>query len=95
MNGKLYANISDGTGLVKTETGWQTPQTMHIASAKTQSCVEINSLEDFQKLIADNPKVSHVMYYIEGCPRRGTNVEKSLAWVKKLLKTKAWLAVTA
>ncbi|MBS3915570.1 MAG: hypothetical protein KG003_13835 [Bacteroidetes bacterium] len=90
MEWKLYANVKDASSMHKTETGWERDQTIHISSAKTLGWenIEINSMEDFEKLLSENPKVNHVMYYFGWCPRRGTDPEKAIKWVKKLLKTK-------
>ena len=87
---QLYATIGEGSTFTKTENGHERDLTVHISSARTinRENIEINSLEDFQQILEKNPHVNHVMYYIGGYPRRGTKIENSGKWIKKLLRDK-------
>ena len=91
MSWKLYATIGEGSTFSKTENGYERNQIIHIHSAFTQNRenFELNSPEDFNKLVADHPRVSRVMYYLGSYPRRGTSLEKSEKWIKKLFKDQA------
>lgn len=92
---KIYANILDANSLTETENGWEKLQTVHISGAKTQGQInhEINSMQDFKNLLANNPKVNCAMFYFHSCPRKGTTTEKALFWVKRLLMTQARMEV--
>lgn len=87
---KIYATIGEGSTFSKTTAGYERDLTVHLSTARTlnRENIEINALDDFQKIIADNPRINHVMYYVGGYPRRGTNVEKSEKWINKLLRDK-------
>ena len=88
---KLYANVGEGSDVKSTENGFERNQIVHISSAITvgKENIEINTLDDFQKILSDNPRINHVMYYFGSYPRRGTSIEKSEKWIKKLIRDKA------
>lgn len=90
MAWNIYATIGDGSTFSKTGEGYIRNQTIHLSSAKTQSRTnfELNSPEDFQRLVSDHPRINHVMFYLGSYPRRGTSLEKSEKWIKKLFKDK-------
>lgn len=90
MTWKLYATIGEGSTYSKSEQGFQKNQTIHISSAQTQNRenFELNSLEDFRELISSNPRVTHVMYYLGSYPQRGTSLDSSEKWIKKLFRDK-------
>ena len=92
---QLWATISELPAYIKSEVynGYEstTVQILHISSAFTQTKTnhEINSIEDYEKILSDNPKIDRVMFYFGWCPRRAVVLEKAQKWVKKLLKDKA------
>ena len=87
---QLYATIGEGSTFSKTENGHERNLTVHISPARTlnRENIEINSAEDFQKILDDNPRITWVMFYIGSYPRRGTEVGKSEKWIKTLFRDK-------
>jgi hypothetical protein len=60
---------------------------LHISGAQSipPAKFEAQTLEDFQKIIAEQ-SVDYVMYYFGGMPRRGTTAEKAIPHLKRLIR---------